>query len=102
MNRIILIGNGFDLAHGMPTSYNDFINDYWKSNIIEIKKKSGSDIFENEDFIIEKVPSEWDIENTFPALIKHLLRNKTKIKFKNRFLRIITSKKYQQNQSNPF
>lgn len=29
MNRIILIGNGFDLAHGLPTSYGDFINQYW-------------------------------------------------------------------------
>lgn len=29
MNRIILIGNGFDLAHGLPTSYVDFINYYW-------------------------------------------------------------------------
>ena len=31
MNRIILIGNGFDLAHGLPTSYTDFINDYWEN-----------------------------------------------------------------------
>lgn len=29
MNRIILVGNGFDLAHGLPTSYKDFINWYW-------------------------------------------------------------------------
>lgn len=29
MNRIILIGNGFDLAHGLKTSYKDFIEDYW-------------------------------------------------------------------------
>ena len=29
MNRIILIGNGFDLAHGMPTRYEDFIKWYW-------------------------------------------------------------------------
>lgn len=28
MNRIILIGNGFDLAHGLPTSYTDFIQGY--------------------------------------------------------------------------
>lgn len=28
MNKIILIGNGFDLAHGMKTSYNDFIDDF--------------------------------------------------------------------------
>ncbi len=29
MNRIILIGNGFDLAHGLETSYKDFIDDFW-------------------------------------------------------------------------
>ena len=26
MNRLILIGNGFDLAHGLETSFNNFIN----------------------------------------------------------------------------
>jgi Bacteriophage abortive infection AbiH len=30
MNRLILIGNGFDLAHGLKTSYNDFILWYMK------------------------------------------------------------------------
>ncbi|MBR6130367.1 MAG: hypothetical protein IKQ20_00740 [Bacteroidales bacterium] len=29
MNRIVLIGNGFDLAHGLKTSYADFIDWYW-------------------------------------------------------------------------
>ena len=29
MNRIILVGNGFDLAHGLATKYEDFINWYW-------------------------------------------------------------------------
>ena len=28
MNRIILIGNGFDLAHGLPTSYRNFMEAY--------------------------------------------------------------------------
>jgi hypothetical protein len=28
MNRLIIIGNGFDLAHGIKTSYKDFITDY--------------------------------------------------------------------------
>ena len=28
LNRIILIGNGFDLAHGLETSYKHFINDF--------------------------------------------------------------------------
>ena len=29
MNRLVLIGNGFDLAHGLKTSYKDFISWYW-------------------------------------------------------------------------
>lgn len=29
MNRLVLVGNGFDLAHGLKTSYRDFITDYW-------------------------------------------------------------------------
>ena len=33
MNRIILIGNGFDLAHGYPTSYESFINWYWDKRV---------------------------------------------------------------------
>lgn len=32
-NAIILIGNGFDLAHGMKTSYNDFSEWYLNKNI---------------------------------------------------------------------
>lgn len=30
MNRLVLIGNGFDLAHGLKTSYADFIDWYWE------------------------------------------------------------------------
>lgn len=30
MNRLVLIGNGFDLAHGLKTSYADFIDWYWR------------------------------------------------------------------------
>jgi hypothetical protein len=33
MNRIILIGNGFDLAHGLKTSYADFIDWYWDKRV---------------------------------------------------------------------
>ena len=29
MNRIIIVGNGFDLAHNLKTKYEDFINLYW-------------------------------------------------------------------------
>ncbi|RPD96775.1 hypothetical protein EGM88_10340 [Aureibaculum marinum] len=31
MNKLIIIGNGFDLAHGLPTSYKHFLNHFWKN-----------------------------------------------------------------------
>lgn len=30
INKLFIIGNGFDLAHGLKTSYNDFIDDFWE------------------------------------------------------------------------
>ena len=38
MNRIILIGNGFDCAHGLYTKYNDFIDWFWEEQLKEINK----------------------------------------------------------------
>ena len=46
MNRIILVGNGFDLAHGLKTGYEDFINWYFE----QLKKELSdclSPTFEN-------------------------------------------------------
>jgi len=39
MNRLILIGNGFDLAHGLKTSYNDFIYWYLRESFIKAYTK---------------------------------------------------------------
>jgi hypothetical protein len=33
MNRIVILGNGFDIAHGLPTGYRDFINSLQSSFI---------------------------------------------------------------------
>lgn len=41
MNRLVIIGNGFDLAHGLPTSYKDFLNDFWKN----LKTEYPTDIY---------------------------------------------------------
>ena len=38
MNRIVIIGNGFDLAHGLKTRYEDFIDWYWKRWFGKLKK----------------------------------------------------------------
>lgn len=40
MNRLVIIGNGFDLAHGLPTGYCDFIDWYWRNHKI---KKTASE-----------------------------------------------------------
>lgn len=66
MNRLVIVGNGFDLAHGLPTGYCDFIDWYWNAiinhlnnvdlsyedDLIEIKLrfKSSSQRKSNEDF----------------------------------------------------
>ena len=42
MNRIVLIGNGFDLAHGLKTSYKDFINWYWEQRLHHIVIESSA------------------------------------------------------------
>lgn len=31
MNKLVIVGNGFDLAHGLPTSYRHFINSFWEN-----------------------------------------------------------------------
>ncbi len=33
MNRLVIIGNGFDIAHGLKTSYMDFIHWYWEQRL---------------------------------------------------------------------
>jgi hypothetical protein len=41
MNRLVIIGNGFDLAHGLPTRYGHFIDDFWKN----FKENCKSDLY---------------------------------------------------------
>jgi hypothetical protein len=94
MNRIILIGNGFDLAHGMKTSYNDFIIDYWERTCMEITKSNHGQKFENKEFIISKSPSGFFSGKTYRDLEKNLSEIGSKIEFKNRFLKDITEKSY--------
>lgn len=46
MNKLIIIGNGFDLAHGLPTSYKDFMNWYfeqWRERLKDCCKSTERD-----------------------------------------------------------
>lgn len=42
MNRIVLIGNGFDLAHGLKTSYNNFMDFLEDDNLTKINSNTNS------------------------------------------------------------
>src|SRR3546814_18917196 len=51
MNRLILIGNGFDLAHGSSTGYNDFIKWYLTQ---ALRTASQNRTYEDELLYVEK------------------------------------------------
>lgn len=109
MNRLIIIGNGFDLAHGLKTSYSHFINDYWKKTIQKLQNEVNKNVttylytFETEDIKIENVPGNhynagnWVIADTYENLIENLKAQKLELIFKNEFLKIITNKYKEQN-----
>lgn len=42
INRIILIGNGFDLAHDKKTSYKNFIESYWFNRIQNLRNNESN------------------------------------------------------------
>lgn len=46
MNRLVLIGNGFDLAHGLKTKYEDFMYWYWRGIVAYLVFQS-KDVYED-------------------------------------------------------
>lgn len=106
MNRLIIIGNGFDLAHGLPTSYSSFLNYIWKN--FEKAKSNGifQSLFEanfdhflpsysNFTFFLEeakKFNSQYRIEKTdIYGLPNYTIYHNNKIvfKFNNKFFELI-------------
>lgn len=96
MNRIILIGNGFDLAHEIKSTYSNFIDDFWKETITQIKN-SKKTFFSNNYLEIPKLPIQLPQNNTYEELKKSLAFVKQRIIFKNKFLELISEKKGIQN-----
>ena len=63
MNKLIIIGNGFDLAHELPTSYKDFllwmINDLFKGVSIEnpnVETPLFTVIYSGEQLAVDEIP----------------------------------------------
>lgn len=97
MNRIILIGNGFDLAHNMKTSYSHFIDDYWESVINEIQNQPPLSKYVNSEIEISKTPQSLSEIKTYDTLIKTLKNHNSEIWFKNKFLQVLMVYKDTQN-----
>lgn len=51
MNRLVIVGNGFDLAHGLPTGYCDFIDNYWKKVCGDIRTQQKANVNYEDDYI---------------------------------------------------
>ena len=86
----MLIVNGFDLAHGMETSYRQFIDSYWEECITEIHNLAVNIKYENDEIIIESRPIEKIPTDSYEKFSKALEDHNKKILFKNKFFEIIT------------
>ncbi|MBK8367392.1 MAG: hypothetical protein IPL10_08220 [Bacteroidetes bacterium] len=97
MNHIVLIGNGFDLAHGLKTSYIDFLTwylknigeaveekQYYEDDIISISPNTnyaGISIFKNGELsnnpleIFKKIENTIYAYNIHPEFINNLFSN---------------------------
>ncbi|MGE8555331.1 MAG: AbiH family protein [Chryseobacterium jejuense] len=95
MNRIILIGNGFDLAHGIPTSYGSFIDDYWHSKKKEIFTHYQGKEFEDDCILIKRVPNiEYSLpESDYESIQRSLRYTDDEIIFKNDFFAVLNKHK---------
>ena len=116
MNRIIIIGNGFDKAHKLRTGYIDFIDDYWsnftdqvrnrisehfgvytnvrthKDSYVSLEIKNESDAIQNKSpFLCEKASPYNDLLSYIEDYNKGFSTNKLVLSFKNKFFEHISN-----------
>ncbi len=91
MNRLILVGNGFDLAKGLESSYQHFIDWMWKTIIDTfIKKRLRS--YEDQFVIINSI-YEPNSKTTYNyKTLKEFISTHGSINVKNKFLETISEK----------
>ncbi len=102
MNRIIIIGNAFDLAHGIESSFKHFISDYFCIAVNEFREYG-----EYSDVLLE---IKYNPDGEFPprykevtpdnviAVIKHYInQEKINIKFNSKLLSNAHEKLYELN-----
>ena len=78
MNRLVLIGNGFDLAHGLKTSYQDFINWYWDQRLNDIileHEACSKDLLYNMTILPESGFNNWIDLSSYNSYFKNPYRS---------------------------
>lgn len=100
MNRIILIGNGYDISNGLDTRYSDFIVWLWKklnseynNHIVQSKSEYTIEgLLRYVPFSVpEKIKPIGLIPKTETFINTENTRELCKIKYDNKFLKIITT-----------
>ena len=96
MNRLVLIGNGFDLAHGLKTQYKDFIYWYWKQRAMRFHKETGNVSNDGLSKLTILQDSSWPIfmfQNSFvlkeaegKEIYEYLIENTDAFKVEHRYL----------------
>ena len=97
MNRLIIIGNGFDLAHGIKTSYKDFILDYLKGNLLlaldDLRQNRDTPydrfFYFNDELIEIKIVNRYQKEDYIPFISK--IENVSELEVLSEKLNIVIS-----------
>jgi len=114
LNKIILAGNGFDLAHGLKTGYKHFIDAFWASEKDKIISTFDMNRFVYEDeYIAIKCPPALgfidrikqirgfsfieELERLLHKEEPHMTGEKFTLSYKNTFLRDISKKSHLKN-----
>ncbi|MEQ9217319.1 MAG: AbiH family protein [Cyclobacteriaceae bacterium] len=85
MNKLILIGNGFDLAHGLKTRYDQFLFEYLNNavNHVEAFDKTFDSKLIQLSYDSEKTGNQDDCKSLNELL--RMIKNRYTLGFKNRF-----------------
>ena len=70
MNRLIIIGNGFDVAHGLKTRYSDFLVAYLKECIVQAN--GGAGVKKYRDSILEINMNTTTFYTTFSQMMERI------------------------------
>lgn len=82
MDRLIIVGNGFDLAHQLPTSYANFVDYIWRNFSLAKSHELFMDLFEV-DYDHISVSNSFDNYNHFCSEVKKDMRGSSDYTIKN-------------------